>query len=260
MPKQHIPSKYWRKQNTGLKNKKMKSIPFIFLIMIIGGFASDEIRKNRSNKISKLVFRHYFEVLEEGEQNAEIFQDSLFVQLQKEIEIDSLSLEMLKQFSVTGMIKATPETEIHIELKQDTIWRYNTEYGKIISDFLRIDREKGILYYHAKFDKSKIFSQFNLFEVGGEYAIEEYPNDKKEVLGFNCYKVIIRKKEQIEDDFPMRIGDTIYEMYVTREIDLPVHALLNFTKSFPEFFPLEVRTWEENLPGNQEVYEIREIK
>ena len=45
--------------------------------------------------------------------------------------------------------------------------------------------------------------QFNLFEAGGEYSIEEYPNNKKEILGYNCHKVIIRKKEQIEDDFPI---------------------------------------------------------
>jgi len=65
---------------------------------------------------------------------------------------------------------------------------------------------------------------------------------------------------QEEDDFLMQIGDTIYEMYVTKEIGLPVHALLNFTKDFSEFFPLEVRIWEENLKGSQDVFEIKEIK
>ena len=238
----------------------MKKIAFIFLIVIIACSASKEISKNRDDKISKLVFRHYYEISEEGEQNADILQDSLIAQLQKETQVDSMDLEILNQFSMTEMFKATPETEIHIELNQDTIWRYKTEYGKIIGDLFRIDREKGILYYHAKIDKSIMYKQFNLFEIGGEYSIEEYPNDKKEILGYGCHKVTIRKKERAEDDFPMRIGDTIYEMYVTKEIDLPVHALLNFTKNFSDFFPLEVRTWEENLTGNQEVYEIKEIE
>jgi len=35
---------------------------------------------------------------------------------------------------------------------------------------------------------------------------------------------------------------------------------LNFTKDFSEFFPLEVRIWEENLKGSQDVFEIKEIK
>lgn len=67
-----------------------------------------------------------------------------------------------------------------------------------------------------------MYRQFNLFEAGGGHSIEEYPNDKKDILGYSCYKVVIRKKEQIEEDFSLRIGDAIYEMYVTKEIGLPV--------------------------------------
>ena len=238
----------------------MKKIAFIFLIVIIGCSASKKISKKRDDIISNLVFRNYYEISEEGEQNADILTDSYIAQLQKETTVDSVNLEMLKQFSVSELFKVTPETEIHIELKQDTIWRYKTENGKIIGDLFRIDIEEETLYYHAKFDKSIMYNQFKIFQADGDYFIEEFPNDKKEILGYDCYKVIIRKKEQIDEVSPIRFGDTIYEMYVTKEIELSIHALLNFTKKFSGFFPLEVRTWDENLTGNQKVYEIKEIK
>lgn len=216
--------------------------------------------KNKDTKISKLVFRHYEEISEEGINNSRIVQDSLIARLQYEPNVDTAALEVFKQISITELFKPASETEIHIDVNQDTIWRYTKQHGEIIGHMFRIDREKGILFYHSKNDKSMMYRQFNLFDVGGDFLVEEFPTDRKKLMGYDCHKVVIRKKEQIEADIHSELGDTIYEMYVTKKIDLPAHTLINFTKNFSDFFPLEVKIWEEKLAGSHEVYEIKEIK
>lgn len=238
----------------------MKKILFIFLVVLYACTSTKDLSKKGDGNISKLVFRHYWEISEEGVESFNTLQDSLFAQLESEIELDSTRLELARQFSLAEIFKATPESEIHIEVNQDTIWRFQIQNGDIIGDFFRVDRTKGILYYHAKVDRNKIYYQSNLFERGGEYYCQEYPNDRKEILGFSCFKVIIRQKEQREGEIPLTAGDTIYEMYVTRDIKLPVHALFNFTKDFSEFFPLEVKSWGEGIAGVQDIYKIKEIK
>ncbi len=239
--------------------KKMKNLPIIFLILTLASSVSMEMIREKENKISKLVFRHYMEVTEEGKKSNEMFLESIIDEIRNENLYDSARFEILDQYPILEVLNVIPETEIHIELNQDTIWRFTLEYGKMIGDLFRIDRKEGIKYHHGRIDKSKVYHQVNLFELGGDFSIEEYPDDRKELLGYNCFKIVIRKKNQDEEDFPMDLGDTLYEMYVTKEIDLPVHALLDITKNFSDFFPLEVKIWEENMKGNHEVYVIKEI-
>ena len=58
--------------------------------------------------------------------------------------------------------------------------------------------------------------------------LSNFPRIKKVILGYECFKVKIRKSASADEEFNM--GDTIYEMYVTSDVDLPVHALLNITE------------------------------
>lgn len=54
-----------------------------------------------------------------------------------------------------------------------------------------------------------------------EYSIETYNDDRKMILGFDCYKVILSEYRKIED----REYRTRYEMYVTPEIAFPPQAI-----------------------------------
>lgn len=238
----------------------MKKITVIFLFTISACTVFKDTRKSQTDKISELTFRKYFEVSEEGKRNTDALQDSMIAKLKNEKGMDSTGLEMFSQFSMAELFKTIPEAEIHIQIIQDSIWRYETGGLGIVDYLYRIDRKQGILYTHDKKDKSILYNVVNLFEKGGEYSIKQYPNDRKTILGYDCFKVCIRKKSELGKGSPFETGDSIYEMYVTKKIDLPVHALLNFNKDFSDFFPLEVRTWGEKLAGNQEVYELVEIE
>jgi hypothetical protein len=49
-------------------------------------------------------------------------------------------------------------------------------------------------------------------------------------------------------------------MYVTDQIELPIHSVINISKFVPNSFPMEILVSEENLSGLANLYELIEIK
>lgn len=242
-----------------IKNRMYRLI-ILLVFVLISCSTLKKVKEEGREGVSKLVFYHYSEITEKGEQNSDMLMDSLISNIMKEGDIDSVGLEILDQFRISEMYKSTPKNNICIEVKNDTIWKYTTQNDIMIGDYIRIDAKEGSLYYHAKRDRSINYRKVNLYESNRKYSYEEYINDKKDILGYECFKIVIRVKENSEEESPFKFGDTIYEMYVTNEIDLPIQALLNIGKKYSNIFPLEVRTWEENLSGICMVYKIMEIE
>lgn len=153
----------------------------------------------------------------------------------------------------------TYKIESHIELKDDAIWRYTTHDGEIYGDFIQVDKAGNCIYYD-KTDKSIINRKFNLFDKPKKFKLDEFPNDKKMIFGYNCHKVKITLMEQFKEAKTIDFGNTIYEMYVTSEINLPVHAVIDLSINLANYFPLEIRTWSTKLSNSQEVYELLNIE
>jgi len=233
----------------------MKCLPYILLLVLMGCSTSKEVNnrttKSKGTNISKLSFKRYYAFTAEAEAMVKPFG-------QKTLGLDSTRTETLSTEVIDGL-NATRANEIYIELKDDAVWRYKTRKGQVIDNYKRIDTKNGILLYHAELDKSTLYGQEKLPDTVEGYEIEEFRDDKKKIMRYNCYKVVIRKKEFVyKDDIPREIGETIYEMYVTEDIDLPVYALFNFSTHFSDFFPLEVRiTASRNI--NVEIYEVQDI-
>ncbi len=156
--------------------------------------------------------------------------------------------------TVTVSFPQTPETELFIEVKNDSIWRHTKQDGKIIGDYFMIEKNLGILNYYDK-SKSVNYRKYDLFAKNDEYEIIEDRKDRKDISGFDCYKLIMVKQDTKSD-----LGNTIYEMYVTDEIDLPLHSVINLTKRVPNTFPMEISITEEKLPGQAERYELIRIE
>lgn len=168
---------------------------------------------------------------------------------------DSLMKMNFKEFLKKDFPAHMPgSTTLHVEIKNDSIWRYNTKNGEMIGDYVMIEKNSGILNYYNK-TKSVNYRKFDLFENGHEYEILENKKDRKEIRGYDCFKVTLIKKDAESD-----LGNTIYEMYVTDQMDLPVHSVINLTTLVPNTFPMEINISEENLPGLAEQYELIEIQ
>lgn len=211
----------------------MRFSSFLFLLYLTGCAASNKNSYTKTGKLTKIIFENYTEIHPVNSKSNLEFR--------------------MADFIVNGI----PATELIIEINKDTVWKYTKENGKIIGDYQRIDKENGIIYWHAKRDKSILYKNFNLFALKNDYIIQEFPDSIKSILGYNCFKV---RMERIEKDTSEHSsGNTIYEMYVTKKIKLPVHVLINIGYNIPKYFPLEVKMWEAKLEKFTEHFNAKKI-
>lgn len=168
-----------------------------------------------------------------------------------------ISKIVFENYTKIRNILVADTTTINIEIANDTIWRYTKQAEKQIGDYYRIEKSNGKLYSHAQIDKNLFYREDDLFNSEDQYQIKEQPDEKKMILGFLCYKVIIERS--VYDKDAGVTEKTSYEMYVTKNIDLPIHALLNTTKLFDNFFPLEIYATEFRS-GSTEYYKAKYIE
>ena len=228
----------------------MKVFPFIVVLLFVG-FSSAAQNGVAKSKPSKFIFTNYTETPKKGSTNFYKIVDSVAV-----YAFDSVDEEQLKAFNeMMNLVKDTlfsnsSATEIHLEIKNDSIWRNTVLNGKLHSDYILLEKDNGVLKY---FDKSKSinYKTVDLFVEKSVFLATEDRKDRKKIRGFDCHKLTF-----ISTEHDSNFGNTVYEMYVTEEIDLPVHAILNFGKFVPKSFPLQVRIWSQKLPELIEFYDL----
>ncbi|WP_439133070.1 hypothetical protein [Polaribacter sp.] len=223
-----------------------------WIILILSLSVSVIYGQNKQPK--KFVFKKSIVSTENGISDLESKTDSLIDTNYKMKRKDSLINRKLKEIQMTEFLTQTPETEIYVEIENDSIWRYTKQKGKIIGDYFMIKKNSGILNYYDK-SKSVNYKKYDLFAKNQESRIIENRKDRKKIKGFDCYKLTIINKDKESD-----LGNTIYEMYVTDQIELPVHSVINLNKLVLNNFPMEIKIWEEKLSGIIELYELIEIE
>ncbi|NLP59484.1 hypothetical protein [Lutibacter sp. B1] len=228
----------------------MKHINYILIFLFLVGCSSTKKLTENNPKPTKFVFKKSMVSSQIGISDLELKTDSLIDATYKPNGEDSLMNKKLKEMQMTDFLALTPETEIYVEIQNDSIWRYTKQKGKMIGDYFMIQKNSGILSYYDK-SKSVNYREYDLFDKNHEYEIIENRKDRKEIKGFECYKLTLIKKDTESD-----LGNTIYKMYVTDRIELPIHSVINLTKLVPNTFPMEIKISEEKLSGMAELYEL----
>jgi hypothetical protein len=228
----------------------------ITLLTFISCKAQKEINVSK-NQIN-LIFEHSFIINSKAEKSLVELQNKIISEEVNLNENDSTKLKIIANESLIDLIKETPKTKIYIEFKNDSIWRYTTERDIIIGDIFSLSKNSGNLDYRPKFEKEKIYRTYDLFAENDKFIIEKNKKKTKKILNYDCYYVKLTRIENDRTEYSS--GNTIYEMYVTERINLPVHSIINITQNFNKFFPMEIKVWEEKLEGAYEYYHILEIK
>lgn len=205
-----------------------------------------------------LIFEHWFEIDPVGIKSFPEMEEKIYSEEGILNETDSTDIEKIKVKSLADLIRETPKTKIYIEFKKDSIWRYTTERDVIIGDVFTLTKNSGNLDYRPKFERNKIYRTFNLFAQEDKYIVEIDKSKRKKILNHNCYYVKLTKIENENVEFYGQ--NTIHEMFVTDSVKLPVHAVINITKNFNDFFPLEIKISNDKLNGAFEFYTAIEIK
>lgn len=225
----------------------------LIFLLLISCSTTKKLSKNGSIP-TKFVFKKSMVSSQRGISNLKLKQDSLIDVMYSPNRKDSLKNKKLEDMQITDFLSQTPETIVHIEIQNDTIWRYTKQNDKMIGDYLMIQKNSGILNYYDK-SKSLNYKKYNLFARNDEYEIYEDKKDRKEIKGFDCFKLKLVKIHKESD-----LGNTIYEMYVTEQFELPVHSVINLTKFVPNIFPMEIKVSEEKLSVMSELYELIKIE
>jgi hypothetical protein len=232
--------------------RKFRIIMKFWKILILNLFISVTYGQNSQPK--KFVFKKSIVSSENGISNLKSKTDSLINTNYKPNGNDSLINIKLKEIQVNEFLTQTPETQIYIEIQNNYIWRHTEQKNKMIGDYLMIEKNSGILNFYNK-SKSVNYKKYDLFAENYEYKIIKNRKDRKKIKGFDCYKLTLIKKDKESD-----LENTIYEMYVTEQIELPIHSVINLSKYFPNNFPMEIKIWEEKLSGIIEFYKLIEIE
>jgi L-rhamnose isomerase len=219
----------------------MKHINYILLILILTSCSTSKKLTEVNSLPTKFVFKK-----------------SLFFSINGTIEFkpktDSLINKETKKLQISELLTQTPETEIHIEIKNNSIWRHIERNGKMIGDYFMIQKSNGILNYYDQ-SKTVNYKKYDLFAKNHKYEIIENRKDRKKINGFDCYKLTLIKNDIVSD-----LGNTVYEMYVTHQIKLPIHSVINLTKLVQNTFPMEIIISGKNLSGISEKYELIKMK
>ena len=231
---------------------------YIYFILLI--FISCKAQKDNSTDVNhmNLIFEHWVEVDPVGIKSFPKMEEKIYSEEGIANETDSTGIEKINVKSLADLIRETPKTKIFIEFKNDSIWRYTTERDIIIGDVFTLTKNNGNLDYRPKFERTKIYRTFDLFAQGDEYVVEMDKSKRKKILNYNCYYVKLTKIENENVEFYGQ--NTIYEMFVTESVKLPIHSVINITKNFNEFFPLEIKISNDKLNGAFEFYTALEIK
>ncbi|MDT0645437.1 hypothetical protein RM545_01940 [Zunongwangia sp. F260] len=230
------------------------AVNYVFILFFFVACSSTKNQTAKTAEPTKFVFEKSSISSQSGIANLKSKQDSLIEALANPNGEDSTMVKQLKEMPWTDLLTETPETKIYIEVQNDSIWRHREQNGEMIGDYLMIQKDSGILHYYDK-SKSVNYRNYDLFSIKDEYEVLENRNDRKEIKGFDCYKLSIIIKDTISD-----FGNTIYEMYVTDQLALPIHSVINLTKLVPHTFPMEIKISEEKLPGLADKYELIAIE
>lgn len=154
----------------------------------------------------------------------------------KKIFLESLQRKWLKE-------KIYPN-EIHIELEQNGWRKQRFVDNKSTDIYQHFFTNDTIKVYSAKEPYHLINSIVRVYS-DCEFEIITNPKKRKSIAGYDCYFVKI--EESYGSEKAMKIlGTTVYEMYVTTKINLPMNSLLNNECEINGFFPLEAKKYVAN--------------
>ena len=238
---------------------------YVFILLHISCKTTHKTVNPSFFKEGKIVFETSPSVTDEGKKQLENHFDSLVNILANKAAADSN--QMLKRSDIMAFknmvlsdILDAKKASLTIKVNGDNIWRYRQEEGQTYIKCERIGKNDGFLHYYSYPDTiTERNPYFKLFQSKTEYTIQIDKQQRKKILGYDCYKVILIQKEGEQDnDVPISLGDTVFEMFVTDDILIPAHSVYNFGQFF-SFFPLEIVTYGSNIKGLKDIYKVKSI-
>ena len=118
--------------------------------------------------------------------------------------------------------------------------KFFRENGKIdTNDTIYVNRNNNKFYRSSNLLSSDVCLGGHLYEQKiPTFEIIKFKNKRKEIKGYDCYKVIVKTKFSYDKNSVNTLFT--YELYVTEKIKMKYHPVLNFDEFVKDFYPLEI--------------------
>lgn len=138
---------------------------------------------------------------------------------------------------------------------------FNEKYARLVkkgenlNEVYRIYNIEQLIHYRHRIKNEKVKIDTFIWDYkinpkwSVKYDIIESKADTKTILGFNCHKVKIEERKQIED----RLYENVYELYVTDEIFFPAHLICGWYDYVLNECALEIKYWDKRAPKNYSI-------
>lgn len=232
--------------------KNMKSLKKIFFVKLLILLGVQGFSQRKGFRPKKIVFDKTTIYDSSGSKTMDSLTTSMESDFQFLADSDSawkvLKYE-LKEISDFIKMESEISEQRVVETIRDTLWAYTIKGGNI-RGMERIDKV-GQMHSYTN-DKRREGTGPVEVSLNRDDRLKIFKKDREKILGIRCYKIVLELIQEGE------LGNTIYEMYVTKKIKLPLHALVWVDKDYA-FFPLEVKRYMKKYPGIIEKWQAMSI-
>lgn len=179
-------------------------------------------------------------------------------------KIDSSKVESSLKFFKLGMnnlffkqLYNTKNYEMHHKFQDSLIISYKKIEGKIIGDYIVINKNKNTFNSLAKIDSTTTFNKNTIYKQNNTLLdIKEFRNETKNINGYECFKITFSTEEVLDNVFKLKQKNTFY---VTEHIKSNYHPVTRFKLVLDKYYPLEIYEEDEGINGVRTEYKIKEI-
>ncbi|SMC42816.1 hypothetical protein [Cellulophaga tyrosinoxydans] len=274
----------------------------IFLILQFNLFAIIVSAQNIAitPKKGKMVFTEQIVVVNEHKLDSSLqqkkpvfinmFRDLTFNLYQKNgVVIDSAAINHNLETNFIPYIdlaidprKTFSQLRKHIYVFEDSIIKYQ-EQNSILepsNEIEVINRSNGKLTHYTLEDSIMTLNTFkfsiSIKQSNKNIQIHEYRNIRKNILGYDCFKVIITRSEDyfkklefmeldISPDLKTKYKDILEPiseeiLYVTEQIKCKYHPTTNLSEVLDKYYPLEISSKDGVIDGTEKRVILKEIR
>jgi hypothetical protein len=137
----------------------------------------------------------------------------------------------------------------HTVYFSDSSVYYQTLDGEIKSDYTITDYTGNKTYVLSRLIPGHISNERKIEQnIEDSLEITEYRNDRKNILGYDCFKITVKYPPEDDEEFEMIFGSRIKEMYVTDQFIAKSHPVEYSGQILSKYFPLELKDYNANQP------------
>ncbi len=227
------------------------------LLLTFGCSISKDTSSQKIKFIKEIYFTKTNTLNAEGKQNIDRWQQAMVGEIIREDPEKAKNSAVFPPGFLSMMI-AEVEPESFMISIGDTLWKTNLN-DSVYSYRYDTTEQKTYVYFKKKQQRVNV-RDYSSFDTSRLVNYSEHKDETMLISGFNCYKVVFRIKENsVSASAGFSMGDNIYEMYVTEEINLPMAMIIPYQLPDKNYLPLRVVRWSSCCKGAEEITVVDEI-